>query len=183
MTRIPIGMKSLLFGAHWPMHVIDVVIAWRWLYGNWPTARECVAIALHDVGYWNVREMDGPDGLRHPELGARIADQILGREYGDLIRGHSKGYADLECLPLSRFYGPDKLSHAFVWTRGYVLRTRLSGELRQYRSTLWGEARKNDAGVNDDIWFRVIRMRMTRGGISYAINEVAPDGLGAARGR
>ena len=107
-----IGTKSLLIGAHWPPHILMVILAWKWLYGTWPTWREFLAICIHDIGYIGVVEMDGPDGTMHPERGARIADTCLGAEYGALIRGHSKGYAEAVGVPLSKLYGPDKLSHA-----------------------------------------------------------------------
>ena len=178
------GTRSLLIGAHWPLHNLMVVAAWRYLYGSWPTWRELVAIGLHDLGYLGCREMDGPDGTMHPEAGARLADRMLGREYGDLIRGHSKGYAETIGVPLSRLYGPDKCSHAFESVRCYVLRTRLTGEIRQYRATTHGCAPRNDApAVTDHEWFRVVRNRMIRGGTEAAVKAQAPDGLGLHRGR
>lgn len=183
MKNIPVGTLSLLIGAHWPPHIAMVILAWRWLYGTWPTWREAIAICLHDVGYWGCEQMDGEDGTRHPELGARIARRLLGEGYDDLIRGHSKGYADIVGLPLSRMYGPDKLSHAFEAAWCYTLRTRLTGELQQYRGCLWNAARHDDLSVSDAEWFRVIRARMTRGGIAHALTIIAPNKLGEARGR
>jgi len=178
------GTRSLLIGAHWPLHNVMVVLAWRWLYGSWPTLREMAAIGLHDVGYLGCREMDGPDGTMHPDVGATLGDRFLGRDMGDLIRGHSKGYAETVRVPLSRLYGPDKLSHAFepVWL--YVARTRLTGEIRQYRAVAHGCAPRNDdPSVSDHDWFRVVRSRMARGGIAAALDVLAPTGLGEHRGR
>ena len=178
------GTKSLLVGAHWPPHMLAVTLAWRWMYGSWPTWRELVVIGLHDVGYLGCTEMDGVDGTRHPELGARIADVLLGSEYGDLIRGHSQGYADLAGVPLSRLYGPDKLSHMMEPSWLYVARTRLTGELAQYRArTRGGRERVDDASVGDRAWFRIVRMRMARGGMRHVINHIAPAGIGRDRGR
>lgn len=177
-----VGTKSLLFGAHWPPHVAATALAWRWLYGRWPTWREAVAIAVHDVGYLGCREMDGEDGVRHPELGARIAGALLGREYADLVRGHSKGYAELAGVPLSRLYAADKLAIAFEPAWLYLRRTRATGELAQYRTQNRGHARK-DTDAPDEVWFRVVRARMVRGAMNYAIATLAPDGLGEARGR
>jgi len=176
------GTRSLLFGAHYPLHPIEVALAWRWLYGQWPSLREALAIAVHDLGYLGVQEFDGEDGTRHPELGARIAGLLLGEEYAALVRGHSKGYAELVGAPLSRLYGPDKLSHAFEPAWFYVLRTRATGEIRQYRATAHGCApRCDDPGVSDEAWFRVIRARMARGGISAVLEQVGR--LGEHRGR
>lgn len=181
---ISMGTRSLLIGAHWPPHILMVVAAWKWLYGSWPTWREFSAIVLHDVGYAGCREMDGADGTMHPEAGARLADRLLGREYGDLIRGHSKGYAETIGVPLSLLYGPDKLSHAFEPPWLYVLRTRLTGEIRQYRSTTHGcTPRNDDPRVSDFDWFRVVRTRMVRGGCEAAVKVMAPSGLGEHRGR
>ena len=179
-----VGTKSLLLGAHWPPHVVLVTLAWRWLYGSWPSLRELAAIVLHDIGYAGCREMDGEDGTRHPELGARVADLWLGEDCGALIRGHSKGYAELAGVPLSKLYAPDKLSIVFEPARFYAWRTRLTGELGQYRAVSHGGApRADNAAVSDREWFRVIRMRMARGGLSHAISVAAPDGLGSHRGR
>lgn len=177
------GTRSLLVGAHWPPHILAVTLAWRWLYGAWPTWREALAIVLHDIGYWGCEEMDGADGTLHPERGARLADRLLGREYGDLIRGHSKGYADHAGLPLSRLYAPDKLSHVFEVACFYCLRTRFTGELAQYRGVLWGRPRHDDPEVSDAAWFRIIRARMARGGLEQAIRDIAPSKLGEHRGR
>lgn len=180
---LSVGTKSLLFGAHWPPHVLMVIVAWRWLYGAWPSWQECVTICLHDIGYLGVKEMDGADGTAHPERGARLARWLLGEGYDDLIRGHSKGYAELVGLPLSRLYAPDKLSHAFEFAACYTFRTRLTGELQQYRTTIHGAARNDDLRISDKEWFRVIRARMARGGIAQAITQLAPNGLGEHRGR
>ena len=178
------GTKSLLIGAHWPLHNGMVVLAWRWLYGTWPTLKELGAIALHDIGYLGVHEMDGADGLRHPAPGAYFADRLLGREYGDLIRGHSKGYADLMGIPLSKLYGPDKMSHVFESCRFYAWRTRLTGELAQYRAVDHGRAPRMDrADLSDEDWFLIVRARMARGGLNHVIDLLAPDGAGSHNGR
>lgn len=170
-----VGTKSLLLGAHWPPHVGMITLAWRWLYGHWPTPKEFLTICIHDIGYLGVKEMDGHDGTRHPELGAKIADALLGTPYGDLIRGHSKGYAESVGIPLSKLYGPDKLSHALECAALYCFRTRWTGELQQYRSTTHGCApRKDDPSVADIDWFRITRARMARGGINAALEILAP---------
>lgn len=178
------GTKSLLFGAHWPLHPLQVMAAWRFIYGQWPTWREAVCIMMHDIGYAGCVEMDGPDGTMHPELGARLAEQLFGPEYGALLRGHSKGYAELMGVPLSKLYAADKIAHMFVWSRLYVARTRLTGELAQYRArTRGGASRVDDAKVPDEQWFRVVRARLIRGGLAHALGIIAPSGLGSDRGR
>lgn len=179
-----IGTKSLLFGAHWPLHNVAVALAWKWLYGTWPTVRELAAIALHDVGYVGCPEMDGPVGTTHPRLGAEIARHTLGEDMARLIEGHSKGFADAFGLPLSKLYGPDKCSHMFEPICWYVFRTRLTGELKMYRSMNHGASpRNNDPTVVDAEWFRIIRLRMARAGIEHAIKMTAPDGLGESQSK
>jgi hypothetical protein len=58
--------------------------AWKSLYDH-PNWREVICIIIHDWGYWYAPNMDGLEGQRHPELGARIARRLLGDEYGDLV--------------------------------------------------------------------------------------------------
>jgi len=185
---VTVGTKSLLFGAHWPPHLLMVTFAWRWLYGSWPSMKELGCICLHDIGYFGSPNMDGKDtrreGLYHPEMGAKIADWLFGKEYGDLIRGHSKGYANRIDLPLSRLYGPDKLSHSMEMAWCYVLRTRMTGELAMYRAADHGCAPRNDdPTVTDREWFRIIRARMARGGLNYFVEKIVPDGFGSSNGR
>ena len=182
---ISIGTKSLIFGAHWPPHIAAVVASWRWLYGSWPTWKEFVAICIHDIGYLGCEHMENGKGMLHPARGARIADRLLGKQYGDLIRGHSKGYAEAFGVPLSKMYPPDKLAIAFDTALFYTFRTRITGELEQYRTA--GDAhhqpQEEDFKVPDDDWFRVVRSRMIRSGLDHALKITAPTGLGSLRGR
>lgn len=176
-----VGTKSLLIGAHWPPHMLMVVLAWKWLYGTWPSLKEMAAIAIHDIGYVGCKDMDGEQGNDHPELGAKIADHFLGVKYGDLIRGHSKGYARSKGYELSKLYGPDKLSHAFEPLWLYPIRTRLTSELRQYRYTNHGVVRQDDPTVSDKEWFRAIRMLMALSGIQQTIDASVPKGFGEGK--
>lgn len=71
-----VGTKSVLWGVHaWWWHPITVARAWRAIYGAWPSRlAEWVAIFCHDLGYAvKCHTMDGPDGVLHPERGARLA--------------------------------------------------------------------------------------------------------------
>lgn len=182
--KLSTGTKSLLIGAHWPPHILMVALAWRWVFGQWPTKKEFAAICLHDVGYFGCKEMDGDDGTKHPELGACFADVLLGKQYGDLIRGHSMGYVVMTGGQVSKLYVADKLSHVFEPAWLYTLRTRLTGELEQYRARgPGGAARRDDETVSDEEWFRVVRCRMARGGLSAALPIIAPNNIGADRGR
>ena len=87
-----IGTKSVLFGAHQfaasALRRGGMVEALRipWDPRLW------VAFFVHDLGYWGVPNMDGPEGEEHPTFGARIMGWLFDRVQGDLT-----SYA-AECL-------------------------------------------------------------------------------------
>ena len=135
------GTRSVLYGVHqifW--HPLTVAAAWRRLYGAWPKWWEWVAICLHDVGYVGKSEMDSADGITHPELGARLTKKIVGlcssksraEEAFRLSLYHSSHYARVAGQPVSRLYLPDKASILVEPEWLYLLRARLSGEIREY---------------------------------------------------
>ena len=129
----PLGRRSLLFGVHqliW--HPWTVYRAWKSLYGH-PNWREVVCIIIHDWGYWSASNIDGPEGQRHPELGARIARWLFGDEYGDLVLYHSRHYARLHGQPPSKLCWADKLSILYEPKWFYLLRAKLSGEIHEFR--------------------------------------------------
>jgi hypothetical protein len=132
---VTVGTKSLLVGVHQLyLHPLTVGLAWRSITGRWPTWREWVCIVLHDVGYVGVREMDGPDGARHPELGARLAGALFGPAYRDLVAYHSRHAAIKAGREPSLLCWADKLSILYECWWTYLPRARLSGEIRQYRA-------------------------------------------------
>ena len=129
----PVGRRSLLFGVHqFLWHPWTVYQAWRRLYGR-PNWREAVCIVIHDWGYWFAPNIDGPEGQRHPEWGARIARRWLGDAYGDLVLYHSRHYARLHGKAPSKLCWADKLSILYEPKWFYLLRATLSGEIREYR--------------------------------------------------
>lgn len=159
---LPVGRRSLLWGVHqFLWHPITVARAWIALYGRWPTWREAVCIVIHDWGYWFTSNMDGEEGERHPEFGARIAGRLFGRKYHDLVLYHSRHYVKREnerrtrwaelknaCLAAigktsirmepamvkpSPLCWADKLSICYDPPWFYLLRARLSGEIKEYR--------------------------------------------------
>lgn len=73
-----VGTKSVLFGVHafW-WHPFTVALAWRKLYGRWPSIAEWICIFCHDVGYWGCPNMDGKEGRQHPLAGAKVAAKIV----------------------------------------------------------------------------------------------------------
>lgn len=69
------GTKSVLFGAHqFMIHPWFVAAAWAKLYGwrQLTDPRLWLAFFLHDLGYWGMPNMDGPEGEWHPAWGAGI---------------------------------------------------------------------------------------------------------------
>ena len=128
-----IGTKSVLFGAHNPViHGICNAIARGRLWCIPWDPRLWFAFALHDIGYWGCPNLEGPEGERHVELGARIMARLFGPEWGDLCAGHSRHWAKRCGRPVSRLCYADKL--AFVLTPDwlYLLMTRATGELYEY---------------------------------------------------
>lgn len=144
------GTRSILFGVHqFLWHPWTVARAWRSLYGKWPTFNESVAIFCHDLGYWGKPNMDGPQGQTHPEGGAELASKIVYRTmrlrgYGpayslyaanhifELSLFHSTHYSQRRSMPTSALYLPDKACVLFDPPWFYLLRARLSGELKEY---------------------------------------------------
>lgn len=133
------GTKSILFGVHafwWHWWVVGR--AWKKLFRRWPTAEEWLAIGLHDIGYWGLPDIDGPEGRLHPERGARIAVKVakfLGLDawaVGQMILGHSREYVKRHGGAVSELCWPDKLSVIFEPDWFYLLRSGLSGELREF---------------------------------------------------
>jgi hypothetical protein len=100
--------------------------------------------------------MDGAEGWRHPEAGARIARGLvflLTRRhtyahwaYLDCL-GHSNTYCKRTGVPRSKLYYADKASLLFEPWWFYRLRATLSGELNEFWSN-------GPAGLTKQEWFR-----------------------------
>jgi hypothetical protein len=130
---VKIGTKSVLFGAHNPViHGVYNAIAWGKLWGIPWDPRLLLGFAVHDLGYWSSPNLEGPEGERHVELGARIVTRLFGPKWGSLCAGHSRHWARRCGRPVSRLCFADKL--AFVLTPDwlYLLMTRATGELYEY---------------------------------------------------
>ena len=152
------GSRSLLFGVHqlyW--HPLTVAVAWRSIYGRWPTWREAFCILIHDLGYVGCATMDGEhDGERHPELGARIASGLLGREWGLFVLLHSRHYARRVNRSPSPLCWADKFSILYEPWWLYLPRACATGELAQYRSSAAG-AGAVTADKSHREWFAFIQ--------------------------
>lgn len=129
-----LGTRSLLFGVHqFLLHPLLVGYAWRRVYGRWPSLRQAFCILIHDVGYFGCSDMDGPEGSEHPEMGARIADRVLGDEARRIVLFHSRVTAERHGEPISALCLPDKLSLFFYPSWLYTALALLSGELHEYQ--------------------------------------------------
>lgn len=129
-----LGTRSLLCGAHqFVLHPLFLVIAWTMLYGLPCDPRLWIAFFVHDLGYFGLPNMDGPEGKRHVERGARIMS-IFGKEWADFTRFHSRSYAALNGAQPSRLCAADKLATCLVPAWLYLLTVNLSGEITEYMS-------------------------------------------------
>lgn len=127
-----VGTKSSLFGTHqFFYHPITVALAWRRLYGQWPRWREWVAILLHD-NYFGLPNMDGPEGKTHPARNAALARWIAGPYAEELVRFHSRAFAQAAERNPSALCAPDKMSILYDPKWFYILRARASGEIWEY---------------------------------------------------
>lgn len=169
-----VGTKSLLWGVHQVLwHPLTVYRAWVSKYGR-PTWRELVCIVIHDWGYAGAADMDGEDGVRHPELGARLAERLFDRDHYHLVLYHSRHYVQqanaenfamygedaAEVVP-SRLCWADKLSILYEPEWFYLLRARLSGELREYRENA-ARAGFVPLSASDSEWFQWIRAKFVK---------------------
>jgi len=130
---VKVGTRSLLIGVHqFIWHPITVYMAWKWLYGR-PSFKELICIIIHDWGYWGSPDMDGKVGSNHPEKAALMANKWFGCEYFYLCLYHSRNYAKRHLVKPSKLCYADKLSIMYELKWFYLLRAKLSGELKLYR--------------------------------------------------
>ena len=153
-----IGTKSLLIGAHQVLvHPVAVAVAFRRLYGRWPSWREAVCIAIHDWGYWWCCDMNGPEGRRHPEWAARVAGVLFGEAWHDWCLYHSRHVARRDGRVPSRLCWADKMGTALTPWWLYLPGARLSGELDEYRYEAHWYNRRTGKGIDldrsDREWF------------------------------
>jgi hypothetical protein len=129
-----LGTKSLLFGVHqFIFHPLFVLLAWNKLYNSFPNPKELLCIVVHDWGYFNSPNMDGPEGTLHPKRSADLI-RFLGDEYYYLVLYHSRHYANIDKVLPSKLCWADKYSYKYdpIWF--YVIRSNLSGEIKEYRN-------------------------------------------------
>lgn len=128
-----IGTRSVLFGAHcFLLHPWFVLAAWWRLYGCPWDPRLWLAFIVHDLGYIGSPNMDGPEGERHIEFGARVMGALCGQRWADLCRYHSRYTAKRDGKPFSRLCVADKLAIVLTPAWLYLPMVRASGEIREY---------------------------------------------------
>ncbi|MEW5932067.1 MAG: hypothetical protein AB1816_00585 [Bacillota bacterium] len=158
---LPIGRRSLLAGAHqFLIHPLFVLAAWWKLYGR-PSWKEVVCILVHDWGYWFAHDLDGLEGKKHPELGARLAGRWFGPECQDLCLYHSRYYARQAGTEPSRLCWADKLGMALEPWWLYLPRAWLSGELAEYRENA-ARSGLTPRSAGHRRWHRDFRARVLR---------------------
>lgn len=140
-----IGTKSVLYGAHCLLiHPVFVLIAWIKLYG-WPwDPRLWIAFFVHDLGYWGKPNIDGEEGVTHPELGAFLMHKWFDRSFkvnGSTLRPlywynlcyyHSRSLSKKDGRPCSKLYAADKLAMALEPKWLYLPRVNWTGEINEY---------------------------------------------------
>lgn len=95
--------------------------------------RMWLAFFLHDIGYWGSPNMDGPEGERHPEVGARILKFITGSmAWHDFVYYHSRFLAKREGRLPSTLCIADKLAICLPPRWLYLLMGGWTGEIEEY---------------------------------------------------
>jgi hypothetical protein len=128
-----VGTKSVLFGAHcFFIHPWFVAVGWWKLFGFPRDPRLWLAFFVHDLGYWGKPNMDGPEGERHPEFGARVMGRLFGLKWAQLCLYHSRYYAKANNAHHSQLCFADKLAFAMTPRWIYLPMTTATGEIREY---------------------------------------------------
>jgi hypothetical protein len=142
-----VGTKSILFGAHqFILHPIILALAWWKLYGFPFDFHLWIAFFVHDLGYWNLPNMDGPEGERHVEWGANLMRRLFGSKWYEFCLYHSRYYAKRNAKPFSRLCVADKLAIVIEPWWLYLPRVWLSGELWEYMALAGGKNNSKYAG-------------------------------------
>jgi hypothetical protein len=176
-----IGTKSVLFGAHcFFLHPFFVAAAWRRLYGFPWDPRLWVAFFVHDLGYWGCPNMDGAEGERHPELGARIMRRWFGKEWAKLVFFHSRHYARIWGEQPSRLCAADKLAFCLTPRWLYLPMVRATGEVWEYMADSARMVKEEPdvrglenlmASPDPVLWWEGVHARLTRWANEHAAGE------------
>jgi hypothetical protein len=155
VSRLNVGAKSVLFGAHqFLLHPLFVAAAWTKLYGFPRDPRLWVAFFVHDLGYLFCKDMDGQDGEQHPFFGARLMTHLfdsgqlepykrgqryifLGR-WGEFSLFHSRFLAKHSGHPYSKLCVADKFATTLEPWWLYLPRVIATGEIKEYMAKASG---------------------------------------------
>lgn len=145
-----VGTKSVLYGAHsFLLHPLLVAWGWARLFGFPWDPRLWFAFALHDIGYFGRKDMDGPDGEEHVVLGARIMGALFGAAWECECLRHSRYWSRRIGRPISRLCLADKLAFALAPAWLYLPMARWTGELDEYMARS-RERQADDNGFTDE---------------------------------
>jgi hypothetical protein len=162
------GLKSILFGCHcFFYHPICVLFAWVEIFKEIPNYKELFCIFVHDLGYYNCENIDDYKGQKHPEFGANLAFKLFGINYKYLCLGHSRHYAKKYNVSLSKLFYADKGSMKYDHPAFYLIRTYLSGELKEF---MYSDNSYGKNITNKYAWCKNARLN----GIKLSIN---PDSV------
>jgi hypothetical protein len=147
-----IGTRSVLFGAHqFLLHPLCLAVAWTRLYGFPRQWQLWLCFFVHDFGYWQKPDIDGKEGQRHPEMGARIVLWVTGSmHWHNFCLFHSRHYAKAMAKTASRLCVADKLAFAVTPKWLYLLTTGWTGELEEYMAN--GAHAKNPPCTDHEVW-------------------------------
>ena len=130
---LTVGTKSFLYGAHqFIIHPFMVAAAWRKLYGTPWHPMLWICFFLHDVGYIGKPNIDGPAGSLHPAAGAKVAGWLGGEKWYAFCAGHSRTFARIAGVPVSRLCAADKLAMILEPKWLYMARAKATGEVLEY---------------------------------------------------
>ena len=181
-SKAPVGTKTILVGAHqFLLHPIYLACAWTELYGFPNDLRLWVAFFVHDLGYWGLPNMDGPEGEKHVEWAANFMHRWFdaeervelffgGRclmyrqaswEWHDFCLYHSRHYAKSHGADPSRLCFADKLVFKYQIKWLYLLGVWLSGELKEYLDNAkYGKGQVTN--VSASAWYDSLNVYMQR---------------------
>lgn len=133
MSKLSIGTKSVLFGAHcFFLHPWFVALAWWKLYGFPWDPRLWVAFFVHDLGYIGKPNMDDAEGELHPYWGAFLMGFLFGKTWFDFTLYHSRFLAKRNGEQYSKLCVADKYSFMLTPKWIYLPMVKLTGEVYEY---------------------------------------------------
>lgn len=132
LRRVPIGEREIVGVEHYPGGIPVPTSYRRTQFTCLLDPRLWLAFVVHDLGYLGKPNMDGPEGERHPELGARVMRLLFGDVWGDFVLLHSRYYAKALDRPVSALCHADKRVIVLEPSWLYLPRVWASGELREY---------------------------------------------------